>query len=71
MQDQLRVLTMMDQHAAHLSFALEDVEPFKVEPMRVDPKPNQPIFTPPHKLRQVELDFSEAQWKKLEGLDFI
>ena len=39
--------------------------------MRLELTSDKPIFRPPHKLGQVELDFVEAQCSKLEKLGFI
>ena len=39
--------------------------------MQLDLNSDKPIFRPPHKLGQVEMDFVEAQCAKLEGLEFI
>ena len=52
---------------------MEDLEPSKFtgEPMRLDLDTDKPIFRPPHKLGQVELDLVEAHCAKLEGLGFI
>ena len=36
--------------------------------MRVDFNSDKPIFRPPHKLGELEWDFVEAHYKKLEGL---
>ena len=67
----LRLLALLDQHNSRFYFSLRCIEPFIVEPMRIDLNSNQPIFGPSHKLGQVEWEFVEAQCKKQEGLSFI
>ena len=72
-QDQLRVLAMLNANNDRFAFSMEDLEPAKYsgEPMRLELTSDKPIFRPPHKLGQVELDFVEAQCSKLEKLGFI
>ena len=72
-QDQLKVLAMLNANNDRFAFSMEDLEPAKFtgEPMRLDLNTDKPIFRPPHKLGQVELDFVEAQCSKFEGLGFI
>ena len=64
---------MLDANNDHFAFSMEDLEPSKFtgEPMRLDLNSDKPIFKPPHKLGQVEMDFVEAQCAKLEGVGFI
>ena len=64
---------MLNANNDPFAFSMEDLEPakFTEEPMRLDLDTDTPIFRPPHKLGQVELDFMEAQCSKLEGLGFI
>ena len=72
-QAQLKVLAMLEANNDRFAFSMKDLEPSKFigEPMRLDLDTYKPIFRPPHKLGQVELDFVEAQCAKLEGLGFI
>ena len=53
------------------AYSMEDIEPFKGEPMALDLNSANPIFRPPHKLGQVEWDFVESQCDKPERLGFI
>ena len=61
-QDQLRVLAMLNANSDRFAFSMEDLEPAKYrgEPMHLELTSDKPIFRPPHKLGQVELDFVEA-----------
>ena len=61
-QDQLRVLAMLNANNDRFAFSMEDLEPakFSGEPMRLELTSDKPIFRPPHKLGQVEVDFVEA-----------
>ena len=70
-QEQIRVLTMLEDNVDHFAFSMEDIEPFKGEPMQLELNSDKPIFRPPHKLGQVEWDFVEGQCEKLERLGFI
>ena len=70
-QDQLKVLAMLDNNVDRFAFSMEDLEPFKGEPMHISLNTKQAIFRPPHKLGQVEWDFVQAQCKKLEHLGMI
>ena len=72
-QDHLRVPAMLNANSDRFAFSMEDLEPakFSGEPMRLELTSDKPIFRPPHKLGQVELDFVEAQCSKLEKLGFI
>ena len=72
-QDQLKVLAMLNANNNRFAFSMEDLEPTKFSggPMRLELTSDKPIFRPPHKLGQVELDFVEAQCSKLEKLEFI
>ena len=65
------MMAMLDKNEDRFAFSLEDIEPFTGEPMRIDLNSDKPIFRPPHKLGQVELDFVAAQCDKLEALGFI
>ena len=67
------VLAMLNSNSDRFAFSMEDLEPAKFtgEPMQLDLKSDKPIFRPPHKLGQVELDFVETQCAKLEKLGFI
>ena len=64
---------MLNANNNRFAFSMEDLEPVKFigEPMRLDLDTHKPIFRPPHKSGQVELDFVEAQCSKLEGVGFI
>ena len=70
-KDQVRVLAMLEENGDRFAFSLEDIDPFKGEPMKINLNSDKSIFRPPHKLGQVELDFVEAQCVKLEALKFI
>ena len=70
-QEQIRVLTMLEDNVDRFAFSMEDIEPFKGEPMQLELNSDKPIFRPPHKLGQVEWDFVEGQCEKLERLGFI
>ena len=70
-QEQIRVLTMLEDNMDRFAFSMEDIEPFKGEPMQLELNSDKPIFRPPHKLGQVEWDFVEGQCEKLERLGFI
>ena len=70
-QDDIRVLTMLENNVDRSAFSMEDIEPFGGEPMQLDLNSDKPIFRPPHKLGQVEWDFVEGQCDKLERLGFI
>ena len=62
---------MLENNADRFAFSLEDIKPFKGEPMRLHLNSDKPIFRPPHKLGQVEWDFLEGQCTNLERLGFI
>ena len=53
---------MLDANHDRFAFSMEDLEPSKFtgEPMRLDLHSDKPIFSPPHKLGHVEMDFVEA-----------
>ena len=72
-QDQLRVLEMLNANSDCFAFSMEDLQPakFSGKPMHLELTSDKPIFRPPHRLGQVELDFVEAQCSKLEKLGFI
>ena len=72
-QNHLRVLAMLNAKSDRFALSMEDLElaKFAGEPMRLDLTSDKPIFRPPHKLGQVELDFVEAWCSKLEKLGFI
>ena len=53
-QDQLRVLSMLDNNSDRFASSLEDIEPFTAEPLQIDLNSDKPIFRPPHELGQVE-----------------
>ena len=61
-QGQLKVLAMLNANSDRFAFSVEDLEPtkFSGEPMRLELTYDKPIFRPPRKLGQVELDFVEA-----------
>ena len=59
-QEQIRVLTMLEDNVDRFAFSMEDIEPFKGEPMQLELNSDKPIFRPPHKLGQVEWDFVEG-----------
>ena len=64
---------MFNANSDRFTFSMEDLEraKFNEEPMRLDLTSDKPIFRPPHKLGQVELDFVDAECSKLEKLGFI
>ena len=62
---------MLEDNKDRFAFNLEDIEPFKGEPLQINLNSDKPIFRPPHKQGQVEWDFVEARCKKLEALGFI
>ena len=68
LQEQIKVLTMLEDNVDRFAFSMEDIEPFKGEPMQLELNSDKPIFRPPHKLGQVEWDFVEGQCDKLERL---
>ena len=70
-EDQLRVVAMLEDNNDRFAFSLEDIDPFKGEPMQLELNSDKPIFRPPHKLGQVEWDFVEAQCNNLKRLGFI
>ena len=53
---------MLNAKSDRFAFSMENLEPAKFtgEPMRLDLTSDKPIFRPPHKLGQVELDFVDA-----------
>ena len=67
------MLAMLNANNDRFAISMEDLEPTKFprELMRLDLNSDKPIFWPPHKLGQVEMDFVEAQCATLEGLGFI
>ena len=69
--EQRRILQMLDDNKERFAYCMEDIEPFKGEPMEINLNTEKPIFRPPHKLRQVEWDFVQAQCEKLSTLGFI
>ena len=58
-QEQIRVLPMLEENVDRFAFSMEDIEPFKGEPMQLELNSEKPIFRPPHKLGQVckDVDF--------------
>ena len=66
---------MLNANSDRFAFSMEDLEPAKYsgEPMRLELTSDKPIFRPPHKLGQVELDFMEPSvprwrsWGSSEG----
>ena len=62
---------MLDDNKERFAYCMEDIEPFKGEPMEINLNTDKPIFRPPHKLGQVEWDFVQAQCEKLSTLGFI
>ena len=62
---------MLENNVDRFAFSMEDIEPFRGEPMQLDLNSGKPIFLPPYKLGQVEWDFVEGQCDKLERLGFI
>ena len=61
-QDELRVLSMLENNSDRFAFSMEDIEPdsFNGEAMRIDLNTDKTIFRSSHKLGQVEWDFVEA-----------
>ena len=59
-EDQIKMMALLDKNKDRFAYSLEDIEPFTGEPMRIDLNSDKPIFRPPHKLGQVELDFVAA-----------
>ena len=49
-QEQIRVLTLLEKNVDRFAFSMEDIEPFKGEPMQLELNSEKPIFRPPHKL---------------------
>ena len=70
-EEKIKVLTMLEDNVDRFAFSMEDIEPFKGEPMMLELNSAKTIFRPPHKLGQVEWDFVEAQCNKLKDLGFI
>ena len=69
--EQRKMLQMLEDNGERFAYCMEDIEPFKGEPMEINLNTDKPIFRPPHKLRQVEWDFVQAQCEKLAALGFI
>ena len=69
--EQRRILQMLDDNKERFAYCMEDIEPFKGEPMEIHLNTDKSIFRPPHKLGQVEWDFVQAQCEKLSTLGFI
>ena len=69
--EQLQMLRMLEENEDRFAYCLEDIEPFKGEPMEIPLNSDRAIFRPPHKLGQVEWDFVGAQCEKLAALGFI
>ena len=63
--EQRRILQMLDDNKERFAYCMEDIEPFKGEPMEINLNTDKPIFRSPHKLGQVEWDFVQAQCEKL------
>ena len=61
-QDELRVVAMLNANPDRFAFSMEDLElaKFSGEPMHLELTSHKPIFRPPHKLGQMELDFVDA-----------
>ena len=70
-EDQIKVLTMLEDNVDRFAFSMEDIANFKGEPMQLHLNSEKPIFRPPHKLGQVEWDFVQGQCNNLERLGFI
>ena len=62
---------MLEENNDRFAFSLENIDPFKGEPMRLELNSEKPIFRPSHKLGQVEWDFVETQCNNLKRLGFI
>ena len=45
---------MLENNVNRFAFSMEDIEPFKGEPMQLELNSDKPIFRPPHKLGQLE-----------------
>ena len=69
--EQTRILQVLEDNGDRFAYSMEDIEPFKGEPMEINLNTDKPIFRPPHKLGQVEWDFVQAQCEKLSALGFI
>ena len=65
------MLQALEDNGERFAYCMEDIEPFKGEPMEINLNTYKPIFRPPHKLGQVEWDFVRAQCEKLAALGFI
>ena len=65
------MLRMLEDNQDRFAYFLEDIEPFKGEPMEIPLNSDRVIFRPTHKLGQVEWDFVGAQCEKLAALGFI
>lgn len=48
------MLRMLEGNDDRFAYYLEDIGPFKGDPMSIDLNSENVIFRPPHKLRQVE-----------------
>ena len=44
------MMAMLETNNDRFAFSLEDIEPFKGEPMQLNLNSDKPIFRPPHKL---------------------
>ena len=53
---------MLNTKSNRFAISMEDLErtKFPREPMRLDLNSDKPIFSPPHKLGQLEMDFVET-----------
>ena len=51
---------MLESNVDRFAFSMEDIKPFRGEPMQLELNSDQPIFRPPHKLGRVEWDFVEG-----------
>ena len=70
-EEQQKMLQTLAENEERFAYSMEDIEPFKGEPMEINLNTDKPIFRPPHKLGQVEWDFVRGQCEKLAALGFI
>ena len=49
-EQKIKMLELLDNNVDRFAFSMEDIEPFKGEPMALELNSDKPIFRPPHKL---------------------
>ena len=52
-QEEIEILTMLENNVDRFAFPMEDIESFRGEPVQLELNSEKPIFRPPHKLGQV------------------